>query len=281
MTYSVDLRERVVAFCREGGSKTEAAKRFGVHRLTVYAWLKAPSLEPKKHGRRQRKLDWEALQKHVDTYPDKTLKERAAAFGVAANAIWYALCQMKISNKKTFRYAERDLEKRIAFLRQLRELAPVYGFDNLVYVDESGFEASSCRQRGWSKVGQEVFGDRSGNKRPRTSLIAAKRGRSLIAPVFFQGSTDADWFNQWLEHHLFPVLSEPSVIIMDNARFHKTEPTLVLFDNSPHVVLFLPPYSPDFNPIEQDFANIKKRRQFAPTNFSLDDVLNAYVSYLG
>lgn len=102
MTYSIDLRERVVAFCRSGGGKTEAARRFGVHRLTVYGWLGAKSLEPKKHGRRKRKLDRDLLQKHVDDFPDQTLKERAAAFGVAANAIWYALQQMKISNKKNF-----------------------------------------------------------------------------------------------------------------------------------------------------------------------------------
>lgn len=100
MTYSIDLRERVVAFCREGGSKTEAALRFGVHRQTVYGWLGAESLEPKKHGRRKRKLNWPALQRDIDEHPDKTLKERADAFGVAVNAIWYAAHEMKNSNKK-------------------------------------------------------------------------------------------------------------------------------------------------------------------------------------
>lgn len=149
-----------------------------------------------------------------------------------------------------------------------------------MYLDESGFEAHACRQRGWGKIGQEVFGDRSGNKRPRTSLIAAKRGRKLIAPVLFHGSTDADWFNQWLQEHLLPVLTKPSIIILDNAAFHKTELTLQIVANSPHVLLFLPPYSPDFSPIENDFANLKKRRQFAPVGTPIDDILNTYISYL-
>lgn len=165
-------------------------------------------------------------------------------------------------------------------MRRLREVAGIYGFKNIVYVDESGFEASTCRLRAWGPIGQKVYGDRSGNKRPRTSLIAAKRGRELLAPVLFSGSTDADWFNQWLEQHLFPVLDHPSVIIADNARFHKTEPTFILFENSPHLLLFLPPYSPDFNPIENDFANIKKRRQFSPSNTPLDQIIASYVSYL-
>ena len=162
----------------------------------------------------------------------------------------------------------------------MRGLAKTYGFDNIVYVDESGFESSACRVRGWGRVGQKVYGDRSGNKRPRTSLIAGKKGRQLIAPVLFQGSTDADWFNQWFELHLFPVLHQPSVIVMDNAPFHKTEPTFVLFQNSPHVLLFLPPYSPDFNPIEQDFATLKKRRQFSPSGTPIDHIVTSYASYL-
>lgn len=166
-------------------------------------------------------------------------------------------------------------------MRELRYLAPLYGFDNIVYLDESGFESTSCRMRGWSKIGQEVFGDRSGNKRPRTSLIAAKRGRKFIAPILFQGSIDADWFNQWLTEHLFPVLPNPSIIILDNAAFHKTELTLRIVANSPHVLLFLPPYSPDFSPIENDFANLKKRRQFSPPGTPIDTILNMYISYLG
>ena len=99
MTYSVDLRERVVAFVRGGGSKTEAAGLFGVHRQTVYSWLKAKSLESKKHGRRKRKLDWEALQRDIDEHPYKLLRERAAKFGVRVNAIWYAEQRMKKSKK--------------------------------------------------------------------------------------------------------------------------------------------------------------------------------------
>ncbi len=157
---------------------------------------------------------------------------------------------------------------------------PVYGFENIVYLDESGFESSTYRSYAWGKIGHKVHGERSGNKRPRTSLIAARRGRKLIAPVLFQGSTDADWFNQWLRDHLLPTLTRPSIIILDNAAFHKTTPTIAMIKNSPHVLLFLPPYSPDLNPIEQDFATLKKRRQFAPHNTSLDHLINTYTSYL-
>ena len=72
------------------------------------------SLRPdsKQHGPRRRKLDRLALRQHVAHHPEATLKERAPHFGVAINAIWYALQQVKVTHKKNLRYAERDPSKR-------------------------------------------------------------------------------------------------------------------------------------------------------------------------
>ena len=67
---------------------------------------------------------------------------------------------------------------------------------------------------------------------------------------------------------------------MDNASFHKTPLTRQLIEDAGHSLLSLPPYSPDFNPIEQDFATMKKRRQFADADTEIDDVIKAYVNYL-
>ena len=100
MTYSVDLRERVVAFVEGGGSKAQAARRFEVCRSCVYDWLKRASLEPKPHGPRRRKLDRQALARHIEEHPDLLLRERAAHFGVRMYSIQYALRQLRISHKK-------------------------------------------------------------------------------------------------------------------------------------------------------------------------------------
>jgi transposase len=100
MSYGIDLRERVVAFVREGGSKAEAVRRFRVSRKCIYNWLGCLTLEPKKHGRRRRKLDWPKLKQHVEDYPDALLRERALAFGVRISSIEYALKEMEISHKK-------------------------------------------------------------------------------------------------------------------------------------------------------------------------------------
>lgn len=99
MTYSLDLRERVVSFVNSGGSRVEAARRYDVHYDTVRNWLRRDDLRPKAHGPRRRKLDKTALKQHVRDYPDARLIDRAAHFGVHVNAIWVALRAMNIVKK--------------------------------------------------------------------------------------------------------------------------------------------------------------------------------------
>ena len=154
------------------------------------------------------------------------------------------------------------------------------GSAGIVYIDESGFECSSYRAHGWGHRGTKVYGERSGRKHPRTSLISAKQGKNLLAPILFEGNTDSTLFNFWLEKYLFAELAPASTIIMDNAAFHKTAMTRRLIEDAGHTLLFLPPYSPDFNPIEKDFAIIKRRRQFLPLDTPIDDVVKSYVNYL-
>ena len=174
------------------------------------------------------------------------------------------------------RYSERDHNKRILYLRELRKIIKEQGSANVVYLDESGFEPTAHRNYGWAIRGKKVHGERSGNSRPRTSLIAAKRGKQILAPVLFEGSTDSVWFNDWLENHLFKELRPKSTIIMDNAPFHKKKDIREITSRNGHHVLFLPPYSPDFNPIEQDFANIKKIRAYDNDNSTLHDIVKSY-----
>lgn len=99
MTYSIDFRQRVVSFVKEGGSKRAAADLYKINLDTVYEWLKREDLRPKAHGPRQRKLDKAALVRHVEAYPDALLRERAAYFGVHVNAIWVAMRTLGLRKK--------------------------------------------------------------------------------------------------------------------------------------------------------------------------------------
>ena len=100
MTYSLDLRKKVVSFVSDGGSKSEAVRLFKISRDTLYRWLNAEDLKPKKHSLRHRKLDKKALQKHVEEHPDMFLHERAEAFGVHTSSISRALKTLGIVKKR-------------------------------------------------------------------------------------------------------------------------------------------------------------------------------------
>jgi len=100
MTYSIDLRKRVVEFVRQGGSKAEASRRYEVSLWCVNDWYRREDLTPQLQLGRKRKLDWEALSRHIQEFPDALLRERAQHFGVRESAIWYANRQMKLTRKK-------------------------------------------------------------------------------------------------------------------------------------------------------------------------------------
>ena len=101
MTYSIDLRKRVVEHVEKGGFKAEAARIFGVSLWCVNDWCNRNNLAPKTHPpRKKRKLNWDALKTHTQIYPDAFLRERAEHFGVHIHAIEYALKQMNLTRKK-------------------------------------------------------------------------------------------------------------------------------------------------------------------------------------
>src|SRR5438552_2444680 len=102
--YSVDLRQRVVDFVNEGGTKVEASQKYRVASRTVYHYLsmsKGGSLEPKKSWGSWKKLDPQKLKAYVKTHADSTLMEMKKVFGVSHNTIWVRLNQLGFTLKKT------------------------------------------------------------------------------------------------------------------------------------------------------------------------------------
>ena len=106
-------------------------------------------------------------------------------------------------------------------------------------------------------------------------LIAARFEETFIAARLFEGSCKADDFNDWLIEQLCPRLTEKYIVILDNAQLHKTPKTRQLIEASGASLMFLPPYSPDYHPIEHDFANIKRMQQYQ-TEMSIDDIIQMY-----
>ena len=111
----------------------------------------------------------------------------------------------------------------------------------------------------WSPRGESIIDERKGRATEKLNIIAGLSKGNIIAPMIYECSTDSELFNFWLEHLLLPEIPKNSLIIMDNASFHKSEKTKELVEKFSCRLLFLPPYSPDLNPIEQFWAIIKAK----------------------
>ncbi len=145
----------------------------------------------------------------------------------------------------------------------------------LVYIDESGFSETDFRRYAYAPKGIRVQAQVPSHRYTTTTLIAARLDGCFTAPLLFEGSCDKIAFNTWLSEMLCPLLDDNSVVIMDNASFHKGSQTAALIRASGASLLFLPPYSPELNPIEKDFANIKRIRQYNAET-SIDDIIKVY-----
>ena len=89
-------------------------------------------------------------------------------------------------------------------------------------------------------------------------MVAGLTNGELIAPMTYEETMTSDFFEAWFQKFLLPTLNKPSVIIMDNARFHRMGKLELLCEEFGHKLLPLPPYSPEYNPIEKTWAHIKK-----------------------
>ena len=158
------------------------------------------------------------------------------------------------SKKENHTYYEQDPEKVALFLKNfnsLKYLAPVY-------IDGTGFDTYFYREYGRSLKDQLIRGKVSGRRYQRISLVAGLTNGELIAPMTYEETMTSDFFEAWFQKFLLPTLNTPSVIIMDNARFHRMGKLELLCEEFGHKLLPLPPYSPEYNPIEKTWAHIKK-----------------------
>lgn len=113
-----------------------------------------------------------------------------------------------------------------------------------------------------------MYGAVLGKRYSRESFIAAQNGSKILAPFCYTGTCHTDLFNAWLKQVLILELKPGQVVILDNASFHKSKTTVEIIRKAGCEVLFLPPYSPDLNPIEKFWANFKKKVKEALYSFS-------------
>lgn len=168
---------------------------------------------------------------------------------------------------------EASEEKRVEYQEAIKYIP----LEKLVYIDESGIEMTICKDKCWSPKGAPILEKTSGKYYERTNIIAGLRKNKAIAPMVFNGSCNTKLFEGWVEKFLIKELEPGQYVVMDNASFHKSQKTKDLIESVGCQIIFLPPYSPDLNPIEKFWANMKRWIKDKITQFDkLYDALAAF-----
>jgi transposase len=148
-----------------------------------------------------------------------------------------------------------------------------------VFIDETGLNTKLARLHGRCPIGQRCHTAIPHGHWQSSTFIAALRHESIAAPFLIEGPVDAEVFATYLQHVLCPQLRAGDTIILDNLATHKIQDVTRIL--SPHgvCVRYLPPYSPDLNPIEQAFAKLKAHLRQAAAR-TLDDLHSALAAAL-
>jgi transposase len=147
----------------------------------------------------------------------------------------------------------------------------------IVYLDESGFAMDAPRTHGYSGRGTRCYGQRDWHEKGRLNAIGAIVAFELIAVALWECNIDSDVFLAWVQKALLPSAPPTSVVVMDNATFHKRADIIRVIEKQGHTVEFLPSYSPDLNPIEKKWAQAKaQRRQRRCTPMELFSAASGY-----
>jgi transposase len=127
----------------------------------------------------------------------------------------------------------------------------------LIFIDETGLNTKMARQRGRCRKGVRLFASIPHGHWRTTTFVAGLRLSGLGAPMLLDGAMNGDAFLAYVEHVLVPELQPGDIVIMDNLSVHKGAAIRETIEAAGAELRFLPPYSPDFNPIEQAFAKLK------------------------
>jgi transposase len=171
--------------------------------------------------------------------------------------------------------AERDrpdvTAKRSAWAEKVPGLDPA----KLVFLDETGANTKMTRRYGRAPIGQRLVGRVPHGHWKTTTFVAGLRADGLVAPMVIDGAMNGDLFVAYARQVLVPTLRAGDIVVLDNLSSHKRVAAVRAIEGAGCSVVYLPPYSPDLNPIELAFAKIKARLRAAELR-TIDKVENFF-----
>lgn len=144
--------------------------------------------------------------------------------------------------------------KRRDFIEKMKQLDP----SCLIYIDEAGSTVAMTRARARSPKGARAFGAVPRCRGTVTTIIGALTIHGLSEVMTIEGGTTGAVFKTFIEHTLLKRLGPNNVIVMDNLGAHHAKEVTAVIEGTGAKILFLPPYSPELNPIEEAWSKVKE-----------------------
>lgn len=274
--HSMDLRERVAAAVdRHEGSQREIARRFAVSSSFVVRLLQhrreTGGLEPTlHHAHRPYALDYAArwrLRQLVREHPDATLEQYVAMgrFDCDPSTLWRTLRRMGLTRKrKTLHASERDRPDVKAKRARYRSKARMTDASRLVFLDETGLTTTMTTAYGWAPRGERVEG-KVPTSWSTTTLVAAIDLNGVAGAMAKPGAINRESFGTFVRDVLAPALHEGDLVVADNLKAHDSATAREALRRVGAELWHLPPYSSDYNPIEEMWSKVKQRvRRLGP-----------------
>ena len=138
-------------------------------------------------------------------------------------------------------------------MEQIKQLDP----SRIHYIDEAGIDNDDFYAYGWAPYGERLYALKPGTRTQRLSIIGALNQNIIHSPFIFDGYTNKELFELYLERVFIPNVKSGDYVIFDNATFHKGDRIAQFIENADCTLIYLPAYSPDLNPIEHFWHSIK------------------------
>ena len=127
----------------------------------------------------------------------------------------------------------------------------------LVFVDEMGSHTSLAPLYAYAPIGERAFFKVRRNRGTNTTLLSSLHAQGMGPSMAIEGATTREVFEAYVEHFLAPVLKPAQIVVMDNLGAHRPRRVRELIEGAGCELIYLPPYSPDLNPIEEAFSKVK------------------------
>lgn len=160
--------------------------------------------------------------------------------------------------KKTLRASEQDRDDVQQARTEWRDAQPAMNPERLVFIDESGAKTNMTRLRARVQGGGRAHDHAQAGHWATTTIIGALRADGSTACMVLPGATDRAAFGAYVEGVLVPALRQGDVVVMDNLSSHKDPRVREKIEAAGASLVYLPPYSPDFNPIEKMWSKVKE-----------------------